>query len=386
MEVQRVTQPSRFLTRMGIFLAVVAVTVALLFTELRDAFTSNSVLNGVILGVLLIGIVHTFRTVTMLRGEIAWIESFRRDRMAVSGTATPRLLAPMATMLGEKTERISLSTVAMRSLLDGIAARLDESREISRYMIGLLVFLGLLGTFWGLLETVQSVGSVVGDLNITGTDLTTAFNNMKQGLQAPLSGMGTAFSSSLFGLAGSLVLGFLELQAGQAQNRFYNELEEWLSSITRLGTGAIGGVEGGDQSVPAYIQALLEQTADGLEGMQRALARSEESRADYNRNIYELTERIGALASQMGTEQKLMLKLAESQSELTPILGKLAEAEGRTRIGDAMQSSLHNIETYLSRIHDEMGPGRTNAVQEIRNEIRLLARTIAALAEEPDAR
>jgi len=306
--------------------------------------------------------------------------------MAISGTATPRLLAPMATMLGEKTERISLSTVAMRSLLDGIAARLDESREISRYMIGLLVFLGLLGTFWGLLETVQSVGSVVGDLNITGTDLTTAFNNMKQGLQAPISGMGTAFSSSLFGLAGSLVLGFLELQAGQAQNRFYNELEEWLSSLTRLGTGAIGGIDGGDQSVPAYIQALLEQTADGLEGMQRALARSEESRADYNRNIYELTERIGALSSQMGTEQKLMLKLAESQSELTPILGKLAEAEGRSGIEEAMQSSLHNIETYLSRIHDEMGPGRTNAVQEIRNEIRLLARTIAALAEEPDAR
>ena len=384
MEVQRVTQPSRFLTRMAFFLGVVAATVALLFPELRAAFVANTVLNGVILGVLLIGVIHAFRTVTMLRGEIAWIESFRRDNTIVSSTATPRLLAPMATMLGESSDRISLSTIAMRSLLDGIASRLDESREISRYMIGLLVFLGLLGTFWGLLETVQAVGSVVGGLNIAGADLSSAFDEMKQGLQAPISGMGTAFSSSLFGLAGSLVLGFLELQAGQAQNRFYNELEEWLSSLTRLGSGAIGSIEGGDQSVPAYIQALLEQTADGLEGMQRALARSEENRTDYSRNIFKLPERIGALSNQMATEQKLMLKLAESQSELTPILGKLAEGGGSSGGDEITQTYLRNIEIYLSRIHDEMGPGRADAVQEIRNEIRLLARTIAALAEEPE--
>jgi hypothetical protein len=382
MEVQRVTQPTRYLTRMAFFLGVAAATVALLFPALRSAFVANAVLNGVILGVLLIGIIHAFRTVTMLRREIAWIESFRRETMVVTSTATPRLLSPMATMLGESSERISLSTVAMRTLLDGIAARLDESREISRYMIGLLVFLGLLGTFWGLLETVQAVGNVVGGLNIAGNDLNAAFSDMKKGLQAPISGMGTAFSSSLFGLAGSLVLGFLELQAGQAQNRFYNELEEWLSGLTRLGSGAIGGIEGGDQSVPAYIQALLEQTADGLEGMQRAMARSEENRTDYSRNIFELTEKIGVLSNQMATEQKLMLKLAESQSELTPVLAKLADVESRPAGDEITQAYLRNIEAYLSRIHDDMGPGRADSVQEIRNEIRLLARTIAALAEE----
>jgi len=383
MEVQRVTQPTRFLTRMAFFLVVGTATVALLYPELQAAFVANTVLNGVILGVLMIGIIHAFRTVTMLRGEIAWIESFRHDNTIVSSAAAPRLLAPMATMLGESSGRISLSTIAMRSLLDGIASRLDESREISRYMIGLLVFLGLLGTFWGLLETVQAVGSVVGGLNIAGADLSSAFNDMKQGLQAPISGMGTAFSSSLFGLAGSLVLGFLELQAGQAQNRFYNELEEWLSSLTRLGGGAIGGIEGSDQSVPAYIQALLEQTADGLEGMQRALARSEENRTDYSRNIFELTESISALSTQMATEQKLMMKLAASQSELTSILGKLADTDFNSATDKNTQAYLRNIETYLSRIHDEMGPARTDAVQEIRREIRLLARTIAALAEEP---
>jgi hypothetical protein len=314
---------------MAVFLVLVATTVGLLFAGLRDAFMANAILNGVIIGVLIIGIVHAFRTVTMLRREVHWIESFRRESLSVSSAASPRLLAPMATMLGANSGRISLSTVAMRSLLDGIAARLDESRETSRYMIGLLVFLGLLGTFWGLLETVQAVGAVVGGLEIGGDDLNTAFGELKQGLQAPISGMGTAFSSSLFGLAGSLVLGFLELQAGQAQNRFYNDLEEWLSGLTRLGSGVLSG--DGEQSVPAFIQALLEQTADGLEGLQRALLRSEENRTDYSRNIFDLMQRISALTDQMSTEQTIMLKLAESQSALQPILSKLAEGAGQER-------------------------------------------------------
>ena len=376
MEGQTATQPSRYLNRMAVFLVLVATTVGLLFAGLRDAFMANAILNGVIIGVLIIGIVHAFRTVTMLRREVHWIESFRRESLSVSSAASPRLLAPMATMLGANSGRISLSTVAMRSLLDGIAARLDESRETSRYMIGLLVFLGLLGTFWGLLETVQAVGAVVGGLEIGGGDLNTAFGELKQGLQAPISGMGTAFSSSLFGLAGSLVLGFLELQAGQAQNRFYNDLEEWLSGLTRLGSGVLSG--DGEQSVPAFIQALLEQTADGLEGLQRALLRSEENRTDYSRNIFDLMQRISALTDQMSTEQTLMLKLAESQSALQPILSKLAEGAGQEK---ASVIHMRNIETYLGRIHEDMSAGRSESVQEIRSEIRLLARTIAALAD-----
>jgi len=173
-----------------------------------------------------------------------------------------------------------------------------------------------------------------------------------------------------------LVLGFLELQAGQAQNRFYNDLEEWLSSLTRLGSGALSG--DGDQSVPAYIQALLEQTADGLEGLQRALTRSEENRTDYSRNIFDLMQRISALTDQMATEQNLMLKLAESQSALQPILAKLADG------GDQEKASvvhMRNIEGYLSRMHEDMRSGRIDTVQDIRSEIRLLARTIAALAD-----
>jgi hypothetical protein len=374
------TPPSRYLGRMGIFLLIVAVVVGLLAPALHAAFMSNAVLNGVIIGALIIGVIHVFRTVTMLRVETAWIENFRHDSVALSSAELPRLLAPMATMMGEHKGQISLSTMAMKTLLDGIAARLDESREISRYLIGLLVFLGLLGTFWGLLDTVKSISGVVAGLQVSGGDMNSAFADLKEGLQAPMAGLGTAFSSSLFGLAGSLVLGFLELQAGQAQNRFYNDLEEWLSSLTRLGTGAIGAE--GDQSVPAYIQALLEQTADGLEGLQRTLARGEENRIDFNRKIFELTDRIGALTDQMSTEQRLLLKLAESQSELGPALTKLSEIASNSEGDRESRTHLRNIESYLARIHDEASVGRAESVQEIRTEIRLLARTIAAMAED----
>ena len=376
------TQPSRFLGRMGLFLLLVLGVVGLLIQALSSAFMSNAALNGVIVGVLLIGIVHAFRTVTMLRAEVTWIENFRHDSIARSSGEMPRLLAPMATMLGERTGQLSLSTIALKTLLDGIAARLDESREISRYMIGLLVFLGLLGTFWGLLETVKSVSGVIAELEITGGEMNTAFADLKSGLTAPMAGMGTAFSSSLFGLAGSLVLGFLELQAGQAQNRFYNELEEWLSSLTRLGSGGVGSES--DQSVPAFIQALLEQMADGLEGLQRTLARGEENRIDYNRLLFELTEKIGALTEQMSSEQTLLLKFGETQAALEPVLTRLADSSNEHGSDQETLAHLRIIETYLARIHDDASTGRTESVQEIRSEIRLLARTIAALAEAPE--
>ena len=376
------TQPSRFLGRMGLFLLLVLGVVGLLIQALSSAFMSNAALNGVIVGVLLIGIVHAFRTVTMLRAEVTWIENFRHDSIARSSVEMPRLLAPMATMLGERTGQLSLSTKALKTLLDGLAARLDESREISRYMIGLLVFLGLLGTFWGLLEPVKSVSSVIAGLEITGGDMNTTFAALKSGLTAPMAGMVTAFSSSLFGLAGSLVLGFLELQAGQAQNRFYNDLEEWLSSLTRLGSGGVGSES--DQSVPAFIQALLEQMADGLEGLQRTLARGEENRIDYNRLLFELTEKIGALTEQMSSEQTLLLKFGETQAALEPVLTRLADSSNEHGSDQEILAHLRIIETYLARIHDDASTGRTESVQEIRSEIRLLARTIAALAEAPE--
>jgi hypothetical protein len=364
---------------MVFFLVIVCVAAAILFPALRTAFTANAVLNGVILGTLLVGIIHTFRSVTMLRREARWLETFQQNDI-LEKSPRPRLLAPMATMLGaQRADRLSLSTIAMRSLLDGIAMRLDESREISRYMIGLLVFLGLLGTFWGLLGTIESIGKVIGSLPTGNFGVTSAFEDLKTNLKAPLTGMGTAFSSSLFGLAGSLVLGFLALQAGQAQNRFYNDLEEWLSGQTKLGRGGIGGE--GDQPIPAYIQALLEQTADGLENLQRVIARSEESRTDANNKIVQLGGAVASLADTIRTEQNLMLKLAEGQQELRPVLKKLSEMGTN---GSMPAAHYRTLEGLVGRIADDLSKGREETVQEIRAEIRLLARTIAALAEEAD--
>jgi hypothetical protein len=279
--------------------------------------------------------------------------------------------------------RVSLSATSLRALLDGIAARLDETRETSRYLIGVVIFLGLLGTFYGLLETVRSVGSVIGALNIGGGDLARAFADLKNGLETPLHGMSTAFSASLFGLASSLVLGFLDLQAGQAQNRFYNDLEEWLSTYTRLSSGPFG--EGGDGggSLPAYLHALLEQTADSLENLQRLLTRSEEGRITANNTLAGLTDRLGVLGEHMKAGQLLLLRLAENQMELKPSLTRLAAvAENSLGHDDALRTHLRNIEAYVARLTEDVAEGRVQSVHEVRSEIRLLARTIAALAEE----
>jgi hypothetical protein len=249
-------------------------------------------------------------------------------------------------------------------------------------MIGLLIFLGLLGTFWGLLQTIEAVSGVISELTVGSKDLGPVFDDLKSGLQAPLSGMGTAFSSSLFGLAGSLVLGFLELQAGQAQNRFYNDLEDWLSGQTRLGTGALSAES--DQSVPAYVQALLEQTADSLENLQRTMQRGEESRIGANVSIIDLVGRLDTLTEQMKTEQDLMVKLAETQLEVKPILIRIDEGLNKRELETAdsrLQSHIRNIDLQVSRLLEDSAQGRDELIQELRTEIRVLSRTLAAIAE-----
>jgi hypothetical protein len=378
--------PHRFVVRMVVFLLLVSGLAVMLGGPLFAAFMGNPAVNGVILGILLAGIVYIFRQVLLLGPASDWVDSFRerlanRDLTAPPGP-TPRLLAPMARMLGRRQSgRVSLSATSLQTLLDGIAARLDETRETSRYLIGVLVFLGLLGTFYGLLETVRSVGGVIGALNVGASDLARAFADLKTGLESPLHGMSTAFSSSLFGLAGSLVLGFLDLQAGQAQNRFYNDLEEWLSTYTRLSSGPFG--DGSDGSTPAYLHALIEQTADSLENLQRILARGEEGRIAANTALAGLTERLGAVGEHIKAGQGLMVQLAETQMELKPSLARLATvAENSLGQDDVLRTHLRNIEAYMARLTEDVAEGRAQSVQELRGEIRLLARTIAAIAED----
>jgi hypothetical protein len=378
------TRPFRYLIRMTLVLAAVAGVVFVLHRELLQAFMNAPALNSIIVFVLLLGIAENFRQVLILNPEVAWIRGFQADRPTSQADAKRlRLLTPMIAMLGErKSGRLQLSASATRALLDGISSRLEESRDLSRYLIGLLIFLGLLGTFWGLLEVVSAVSGVVASLG-GSTDAATLFNDLQAGLKAPLSGMGTAFGTSLFGLAGSLVIGFLDLQSGQAQNRFYNDLEEWLSGITRLGSG--GPVGDSDQSVPAYIQALLEQTADNLESFQRTVQNAEQGRQGANAALVTLGERLTQLTEQMRAEQQLMSRLAEAQLEIKPALQRFVESAARPApsTGDeALRSSMKNMETLLARLLEETQAGRSQLTQDIRNEFRLLARTIAALAED----
>src|SRR6478672_11744167 len=297
--------PGRLLLWMVLGLFAVLGLAYLLWTQIYIAFLHNPALNSGIFVVLLIGIVYIFWQVIRLYREIAWIERLKRNDIGGSSGVEPILLAPMAAMMRERTGRLSLSAMALRSLLDSVSARLDESRDISRYFIGLMVFLGLLGTFWGLLGTISGVAEAIGAISVAGaSDVTQLFAQLKQGLGGPLAGMGTAFSASLFGLSGSLLLGYLELLAGQAQNRFFNELEEWLSERTRLTSSMAPG--DGDAPIPVYIQALLEQTADNLENLQRIVGRGEESRMQANTQMTALLDRIGGLTDQLRAQAHLM--------------------------------------------------------------------------------
>ena len=388
------TRPTTYLVRMLVFLLAVLVVGVLLSPVLLTAFTSNPLLNLLIGVVLLIGVGWNLVQVMRLTPEVHWLETFQKQRAQLAALPAPRLLAPMASMLASRQakgrdghDRFTLSAPAMRSLLDGLQSRLDEGRELSRYMTGLLIFLGLLGTFWGLLLTVGAVSDVIGGMSVGSGDLNALFDQLKSGLGKPLKGMGTAFSSSMFGLAGALVLGFLDLTAGQAQNRFFNELEEWLASLTRLSSGALGGdAEGG--SVPIYVQALLEQTAENMENLQSILVRGEDGRQQANNAILALTEKIGTLSDTMRSSQQLMLRIAETQAQMGPALQRLSELRAPAatptapQAGDeASRTHLRNIETTLQRMLTESEQGRVQSTQELRNDIRVLTRTIAALAD-----
>lgn len=378
------TRPQQYLTRIIVFLVAVSLVALVLMPRIIQAFMANPALNGLILGTLVIGIVYVVRQVVSLRQEVNWIEEFRRSDSLSGVTSQPRLLAPMAAMLGE--ERIvSLSALSTRTLLDGIASRIDESREISRYLIGLLIFLGLLGTFWGLVQTIGSIGATIRNLSITSTDLTMVFDALKEGLEAPLAGMGTAFSSSLFGLSGSLILGFVDLQAGQAQNRFYNDLEDWLSSVTKLGRGGSLPVTEGEQSVPSYVAALLEQTAESLDRLQRTIGRAEEDRGGVNAAIRNLADRLETITEQRRAEQELLVKLVDAQNETRAVLSRLADSLGAIKspapVDDATRSHLRNLDQHVKHLVDDAERSRDQFVNDIRGEIKLLARTIGAAVD-----
>lgn len=312
-DLHRLASPRIYLVRMVIFIILAAFVVLILYKQILVAFRANPSLNGLIIAVLVIGVALALRQVARLFAEVRWANASHGGQ---APGAPPVLLAPMAAMLRDAGPR-PISTATLRAILDSIAARLDESRETARYLVGLLVFLGLLGTFWGLLETVGSIGGVIGSMQ-TGADATVMFDDLKNGLAKPIAGMSISFTSSLFGLAGSLILGFLDLQAGQAQNRFYNELEEALTARTEeQGFAASPGM-------PAELRAALDKIAGAVDaGGSRASASA----------LANLAEGIQGLVQHMRGEQQMIRDWVEAQAgqqnEVKKLLERLAAETAR---------------------------------------------------------
>ena len=338
--------PTRYIIRMMIFLLVILGIIGLLYAPLSWAFFGNPVINGLIIMALLLGVAFIFRQTTRLLPEYRWMRMMRSGGMPPQHASSqirgikPNLLATVAVMFSDENRLTNnMSAQNMRSILDGVAVRLDESREISRYMIGLLVFLGLLGTFWGLLETIQAVGFVVSGIDTQTADFTQLMKEFKSGLDAPLSGMATAFSSSLFGLAGSLILGFLDLQLGQASSRFYSDLEDWLSTMARFSDGLD----------PAISMGLSEEAADRMLELTRHISKSEQERGQMLQTLQEINKTL------------LTLRQHQDQNQLV--------AEGL----DALQQS-------LATLASNMANDRKDVIDAMTTELRALSRAIAAIS------
>jgi hypothetical protein len=323
----KLTRPQVFLWRMSLFL-ILAVLLAIILDgqtgQLRKSFMANPGLNALIIGVLLVGVVYAFRQVLRLYPEINWVNNFRISDPGLSLEKSPVLLAPMATMLRDRTGHLSLATGAMRSLLDSVASRLEEQRETTRYLVGLLIFLGLLGTFWGLLQTVSTVGTTIGALDTNAGDNVLLFDQLKEGLAGPLKGMGTAFSASMFGLSGSLILGFLDLQAGHAQGRFYNELEDWLSGITELQLADAPGAAGVAPQVRFALLDMQRSLADLNDKVEMKMLNDNTGDA-----VKDLAAGVDKLIRQMRAEQKVVREWADEQAqqqhELAAVLRQITD-------------------------------------------------------------
>jgi hypothetical protein len=313
--VTKLSSPRIFLVRMLVFLILCGLIVVVLYKQIWQAFLANPGLNALIAGVLFIGIILAFRQVIRLYPEISWVNHFRISDPGLAVDRRPTLLAPMAAMLSNRSGRMTITQQTMRHLLDSIATRLDEARDLSRYMTGLLVFLGLLGTFWGLIETVGSVGKVIDGLKIGG-DAGSLFDTLKEGLAAPLGGMGISFSSSLFGLAGSLILGFLDLQSSQAQNRFYTDLEDWLAETVQEYASDGHSIGAGGDFSPA------------LDRLRTAVEEMGSNRASTTA-MANLAEAIQGLVHHMRTEQQLIREWADGQGEQNKEIRNLLEKLAR---------------------------------------------------------
>lgn len=390
------SQPFRQIFVMLVVLGLVGFGGFVALPQVLPVFLANLYLNAVIALVFVFGLLACFWQIWQVASSVIWIESFVGERDGHNPDSAPRLLAALAKLLSARGARLQIGASSSRSILDSVATRIDEARDITRYIVNLLIFLGLLGTFFGLATTVPAVVETIRSLAPSGEEGgVEVFNRLMTGLEDQLGGMGTAFSSSLLGLAGSLVVGLMELFAGHGQNRFYRELEEWLSTITKLSFAPVEGDGDGGSAAVAYLGAMAEQ----VEAMQSMFAQT-----DVNRAM--LDERIGQMVSSL---QGLTTELSEMKSQrpdpapdLSPQLAPLADlapaltrlTEGQDRIIAALEGQgevgthpdaesrmrLRSIDVQLLRILEEMQAGRQESLADLRQDMATLIHVIRIAA------
>ena len=350
-----ITDPRRYLVRMLLFLVAVGIIAVLLHAPLSDAFLGNAALNGMILLTLALGIAYIIRQNLRLVPERKWITAVQKTSQLDPPGARPVLLATVYAMLADSRQDTQLSALSMRSVLDGVAARLDEGREISRYMICLLVFLGLLGTFWGLLQTIGAVGGVVNSIDANNSDFAAMMSQLRTGLDAPLSGMSTAFSSSLFGLAGSLILGFLDLQLGQAMGRFFNELEDWLSAFARF-TDNNPAQAGQPQSLSPLAHGMSEEAARALLSLSQAIAKGEDNREHLLDQVSRLNTNMASLAEMLADDRRLRDHLVQLNTNIAQLSDDLRN--DRNRQTDVVASELRGLSSSIGAMVSAKSSGQ----------------------------
>lgn len=374
------SQPVRAITMMLIVLGLFMAGAYVAAPRVAAVFLSSPYLNGFILAVFVIGVLSCFLQAIQLFSSVVWIEGYAAERPGHQITIAPRLLAPLASLLRSRGRGTQISATSARSILDSVATRIDEAREITRYIVSLLIFLGLLGTFYGLATTVPAVVETIRSLGSVDGEGVAVFDRLMSGLESQLGGMGTAFSSSLLGLAGSLVVGLLELFAGQSQNRFYRELEEWLSTITRLGIAGPEG-EGSNAGELSLVAQVIDQMAEQMALMQEGMAEGEAARGRLDAQLARLGATLERLAQRLEVDSATgtaLTRVAEGQERLVAALERreapadFADAENRMR--------LRSIDVQLLRILEEISAGRLESIAEVRNDLAALNRSIRQLS------
>ncbi len=371
-------KPTVALSTMVTFtLSVMAVGICLV-SGLGRAFASNPWLNALILCILTVGVGAAFRQVFRVYQAISWVNNFKRASLPLS--SVPPVLVPLAPALQGYGRPTSVSPAALRAMLEGVFNRVDESREISRYLMNTLILLGLLGTFWGLLETVAGIGSVMSGLNVGDGDLKAVFDNFKQGLKTPLEGMGVSFSASLFGLGSSLILGFLDLNAGRAQSRFCEELEEWIggSASAENKESVIEPVALPVNVAPArYQEALVQNLAEQLDRMHKTFKMQEEARSSERASMFSLAERAAAIDDHLKAQQHVLNKLTDIQQQVSPVLARLADRLSATN-QETIEEHTRRIDLNLKDIGDKVSRSAESLASELRDELKIIAKLLAS--------